>query len=268
MSWRIPTPNSKQHSRSSLRSPAPRRIRKRSCAQRSSQTPIGSTCSTSRPQPVNSKGFALETPGGAPNLTGAYDKAAGGHLAGGHNQAARPLATTSKRWLICRRSPSTSRTRRIRIAAKQRTVSQDMVTNLQSTLNGSPVLASQIKDAVTQGHVQHFSLLDGSMSAGATYDGNTFPARTLSCWYDTYGFPIDLTELIAREQGDRGGSGGLREGSCRRRRSVRATLLRSIPTTGRELIHIKQSEFIGYDTLSAEVKIAQATAVCPPKGRV
>lgn len=53
------------------------------------------------------------------------------------------------------------------------TVNQDMVSNLQATLNGSPVLAAQIKDAVAQGHVQHFSLLGNSMAAGATYDGNT-----------------------------------------------------------------------------------------------
>ncbi len=53
------------------------------------------------------------------------------------------------------------------------TVNQEMVTNLQSTLNGSPVLAAQIKDAVAQGHVQHLSLLDNSVAAGATYDGST-----------------------------------------------------------------------------------------------
>ena len=122
------------------------------------------------------KGFALETPGGAPNLTGAYDKAAGvvtlpvasfqpgGTAAGDDLKAVVDLQAITVDFAH----------KTYQDAAKQtHTVSQDMVTNLQSTLNGSPVLASQIKDAVTQGHVQHFSLLDGSMSAGATYDGNT-----------------------------------------------------------------------------------------------
>lgn len=52
-------------------------------------------------------------------------------------------------------------------------VSQDMVSNLQATLNGSPVLASQVKGAVLQKHVEHFSLLPNGMAAGATYDGTT-----------------------------------------------------------------------------------------------
>lgn len=52
-------------------------------------------------------------------------------------------------------------------------VSQDMVGNLQATFNGSPVLSVQIKQAVLQGHVAHFSLLPNGMAAGATYDGTT-----------------------------------------------------------------------------------------------
>lgn len=62
-------------------------------------------------------------------------------------------------------------------AGQTQTVSQDMVSNLQATFNGSPVLAEQIKEAVKQGHVRHFGLLDGSMSAGATYDGEDANAR-------------------------------------------------------------------------------------------
>lgn len=122
------------------------------------------------------KGFVLETPGGTPNLTGVYDKAAGivtvpgasfqpsGTAAGNDLKAVVGLQAITvdfahKTWQDS--------------AGQTRTVSQDMVTNLQSTLNGSPVLATQIKDAVTQGHVQHFSLLGNGMAAGATYDGNT-----------------------------------------------------------------------------------------------
>ncbi|MCC4620955.1 hypothetical protein LL965_12950 [Xanthomonas cassavae CFBP 4642] len=121
-------------------------------------------------------GFALEVPGGAPNLTGRYDKATGvvtlpaasfqpgGSAANGDLKAVVGLQGISvdfahKTW----RDP----------AGQTHTVDQDMVSNLQATLNGSPLLASQIKAAVTQGHVQHVSLLGNSMAAGATYDGST-----------------------------------------------------------------------------------------------
>src|SRR3546814_453075 len=46
-----------------------------------------------------------------------------------------------------------------------------MLDNLQSTLNGSPVLAEQAKAAVKHGHLERFAILDPAMSAGATYDG-------------------------------------------------------------------------------------------------
>lgn len=122
------------------------------------------------------KGFALGSPIGTPNLTGTYDKAAGvitvpaasfqpsGMAAGDDLRAVVGLQAIAvdfahKTW----QDP----------AGRTHTVDQDMVTNLQSTLNESPVLATQIKDAVTQGHVQHFSLLGNSIAAGATYDGNT-----------------------------------------------------------------------------------------------
>ncbi|MFA0924316.1 XVIPCD domain-containing protein [Xanthomonas fragariae] len=115
-------------------------------------------------------------PGGSPNLTGSYDKATGvvtipaasfqpgGSAASGDLKAVVGLQCMSvdfahKTW----QDP----------VGQTHTVDQDMVTNLQATLNGSPVLAAQIKDAVTQGYVQHFSLLGNSMAAGATYDGST-----------------------------------------------------------------------------------------------
>jgi hypothetical protein len=57
------------------------------------------------------------------------------------------------------------------LANRSHVVSTDMLDNLQSTLNGSPVLAGQAKAAVRQGHLERFAILDPAMSAGATYDG-------------------------------------------------------------------------------------------------
>src|SRR3546814_5817435 len=57
------------------------------------------------------------------------------------------------------------------LANQSHVVSTDMLDNLQSTLNGSPVLAEQAKAAVKHGHLERFAILDPAMSAGATYDG-------------------------------------------------------------------------------------------------
>ena len=84
--------------------------------------------------------------------------------------------------------------------------------------------------------------------------------------HDTYGFPIDLTELIAREQGIEVDLEAFeKELQAQKERSRNAAAVDT--DDWKELIHIKQSEFIGYDTLSAEVKIARYRRVSS-KGRV
>lgn len=122
------------------------------------------------------KDFALETPGGTPNLTGTYDKAAGvitvpaaSFQSSGTAVSSDLKATLGLQAITIDFAHKTWQNP----AGQTQSVNQDMVTNLQTTLNGSPVLAAQVKDAVTQRHVQHISLLGNSMAAGATYDGNT-----------------------------------------------------------------------------------------------
>ncbi len=95
---------------------------------------------------------------------------------------------------------------------QSRSVTQDMVDNLNATFNGSPVLAAQVKAAVALSHVQHFSLLDSGMAAGATYDGTVgdgmpkginLPPAALQSW--TPGNPRgtydaqDLTFVLGHE---------------------------------------------------------------------
>ncbi|MCC4604417.1 hypothetical protein [Xanthomonas campestris] len=122
------------------------------------------------------KGFALEVPGGAPNLTGSYDKATGVvTIPAASFQPSGSAASSDLKAVVGLQGMSVDFAHKTWQdgAGQTRTVDQDMVRNLQSTLNGSPVLAAQIKQAVSQGHVQHVSLLGSSMAAGATYDGNT-----------------------------------------------------------------------------------------------
>lgn len=125
-------------------------------------------------------GFALEAPGGAPNLSGTYDKLTGvitvpvsSFKPGGAVADDNLKAVVGLQAMTVDFAHKTY----LDVTGQTQVVSQDMVSNLQSTLNGSPVLAGQIMEAVKLGHVRHFGLLDGSMSAGATYDGEDANAR-------------------------------------------------------------------------------------------
>ena len=74
--------------------------------------------------------------------------------------------------------------------------------------------------------------------------------------YDTFGFPIDLTELIARENGLGVDLAGFeKELAAQKERSRGAAVVESGDWT--ELIPLKESEFTGYDTLTETVRIAR-----------
>ncbi|MFC4764850.1 XVIPCD domain-containing protein [Dyella koreensis] len=49
-------------------------------------------------------------------------------------------------------------------------VSQGMLDNLQSTINGSPALSDEIKRSVSEGHLKQLNILDAKSGAGGTYD--------------------------------------------------------------------------------------------------
>ncbi|MFI3247500.1 MAG: alanine--tRNA ligase [Rikenellaceae bacterium] len=72
--------------------------------------------------------------------------------------------------------------------------------------------------------------------------------------YDTYGFPIDLTELIAKEQGVAVDLEAFeKELQVQKERSRSAAAVET--DDWQELVAIKESEFVGYDTLTTEVRI-------------
>ncbi len=74
--------------------------------------------------------------------------------------------------------------------------------------------------------------------------------------YDTFGFPIDLTELIAREQGvDVDLAGFEKELQAQKERSRNAAA--QDIDDWQELLPVENSEFIGYDTLTSPVRIAR-----------
>ncbi len=78
--------------------------------------------------------------------------------------------------------------------------------------------------------------------------------------YDTYGFPIDLTELIAREHGvDVDLAEFEKELQAQKERSRNAAA--QDVDDWKEIFPVKQSEFVGYDMLECDVRIARVRRV-------
>lgn len=119
------------------------------------------------------QGFALES--GTPSLIGSFDKQSGiASLPATGFQAGAATATADLKAAVALQSMTAGFAHRTYLdaAGHAQPVNQDMIGNLQRTINGSPVLAVQMKDATQQGHLRKFDLLPPSMSAGATYNGS------------------------------------------------------------------------------------------------
>ena len=97
------------------------------------------------------------------------------------------------------------------------------------------------------------NLLEGVIKKSA---GSKISGKDAFVLYDTYGFPIDLTELIAKEQGVEVDIEEFeKELQVQKERSRNAA--QQDIDDWQEIISIKESEFIGYDNLEADVRIAR-----------
>lgn len=109
------------------------------------------------------------------------------------------------------------------------------------------------------------NLLDGVIAQTRQAGSGKISGRDAFVLYDTFGFPIDLTELIAREQGVEVDLEGFeKELQAQKERSRNAAAVDTDDWV--ELIPLKQSEFVGYDTLTEQVRIARYRKVTS-KGR-
>ncbi len=84
-----------------------------------------------------------------------------------------------------------------------------------------------------------------------------FPVAEAFKLYDTYGFPLDLTELMARERGltvDEAGVERLMEEQRQRAREDHARK-KAVVTVATEGVQVKPTQFIGYDNLEAEAVV-------------
>ncbi|AUM64201.1 alanine--tRNA ligase [Brevibacillus laterosporus] len=102
------------------------------------------------------------------------------------------------------------------------------------------------------------SILEGMVTATKASGGNQLSGQDTFKLYDTYGFPVDLTEDFAMEHGlsvDRDGFEQAMEEQRERARAARQDV-DSMQTQGGALSELTVvSEFIGYTTLSTDAKV-------------
>ena len=100
------------------------------------------------------------------------------------------------------------------------------------------------------------SLLDGVVEKTKKEGRELISGKDAFELYDTFGFPIDLTELIAREQGVGVDLAAFEtELQAQKERSRNAAAVDTDDWV--ELFPIRESVFTGYDTLTERVKIAR-----------
>lgn len=100
------------------------------------------------------------------------------------------------------------------------------------------------------------NLLDGVIEKTKNEGRELISGKDAFELYDTFGFPIDLTELIAREQGVGVDLPAFeKELQAQKERSRNAAAVDTDDWV--ELIPIKESVFTGYDTLTEQVRIAR-----------
>jgi alanyl-tRNA synthetase len=107
--------------------------------------------------------------------------------------------------------------------------------------------------------MEHF---EAALTLLMSPDDKVFTAKEAFVLYDTYGFPLDLTELMARERGltaDVAGFEKLMEEQRQRAREDHAKK-KTVVTVVDEGLQVEPTKFLGYDNLEAE---AVVEAVAP-----
>jgi len=103
-------------------------------------------------------------------------------------------------------------------------------------------------------------------------NGNVFPAKEAFELYDTYGFPVDLTELMARERGLTVDTTSFKELMEEQRKLARQDYEKKKSTVSvvTEDLQVEPTQFVGYDNLEAEALVTavrSVTAYLDPRTR-
>ena len=100
------------------------------------------------------------------------------------------------------------------------------------------------------------NLMDGVIAKAKEAGKDTISGSDAFLLYDTYGFPIDLIELIAHENGMKvDGNAFSKELQKQKERSRNAAAVDTDDWV--ELFPISESKFVGYDSLEADVRISR-----------
>jgi alanyl-tRNA synthetase len=78
--------------------------------------------------------------------------------------------------------------------------------------------------------------------------------------YDTFGFPLDLTELMARERGLTVDTAGFERLMTEQRERARSAMKKNVVSVS-EIETKEPTEFMGYDALEAEAKVLEVVAM-------
>jgi alanyl-tRNA synthetase len=151
----------------------------------------------------------------------------------------------------------------------------ELVEVLKQTMGDSfPELAAQqnLIEKVTKEEEESFlrtlstgiKLLDEMISKTKKENRRQISGKDAFVLYDTYGFPLDLTALVARENGlsidEAGFTKAMEEQKNRSRNAAQLETGDWI-----EIRKIDQTEFLGYDTTEADVRIARYRKVSQKK---
>lgn len=96
---------------------------------------------------------------------------------------------------------------------------------------------------------------------GTASSPSVFPANEAFKLYDTYGFPLDLTEVMARERGLTVDAEGFEKLMNEQRERARADYAakKSVVMAETEGLDVKPTEFIGFQTLESEAVVEAIT---------
>jgi alanyl-tRNA synthetase len=99
----------------------------------------------------------------------------------------------------------------------------------------------------------------------ALFEGEAGKAKNLSGsfafqLYDTYGFPLDLTELLARERGLSVDTEGFEKLMTEQRERARAAMKKNVISVS-EIETKEATEFVGYDSLETEATILEVVGM-------
>lgn len=103
--------------------------------------------------------------------------------------------------------------------------------------------------------------------AVAGLKGREFPAADAFKLYDTYGFPLDLTELMARERGLTVDVAGFEQLMQEQRKRARQDYEKKkiAVTVAEEGLKVQPTKFLGYDNLEAEAVVVAAVVNRGPR---